>query len=203
MMIVLFVGSLLMSLWLCLNATSRHVGVQTRVPVGIPNLNFSADEFVQLGEFTDNVKQLSSPSVVHAKSVQFAMLGEAQKAGKVKILVQVKPFNYHVSMIFISATNQYAVIDGAFVHVGDRLRYGATLKVIRKGKVLISRADGSRWVKIRNSYGIGKGFQPVFHPTSNVVLSWGDCLSIDAFASSSPVAVDMPPMLIKMNGGLA
>ncbi|MDX8390432.1 MAG: hypothetical protein R8M38_08070 [Mariprofundaceae bacterium] len=126
-------------------------GYKPEVPAPLRSLAFDQQEFVQLGRLTEKVTKLAHPPKSKARDVRFAILdGKSnQRVVNVTEFVQVKPFDYKVSMVFISEKNRYAVVDGKFVHVGDRLRNGGVVKAIRKGKVRISRGDRSRWIKVR------------------------------------------------------
>jgi len=127
-------------------------GYQSRIDNPLLGEKFDQLEFVMLGELIDKMDKLPYPPVVKSRDVRFAILDDQanKKIVKMRDFVRVKPFNYKVSMVFISEQQRYAVISGGFVHVGDLLRDGAVVEVIQKGRVKISRPDGSRWIKVRS-----------------------------------------------------
>jgi len=125
-------------------------GYQAQVPEQLRGLSFDQKEYEELGDLIRETPNLSHPPTVKSRDVRFAMLDKKSQGGAIKVqrFVRVKPFNYKVSMVFISKNSGYAVVEGRFVTVGDLLWDGAIIKGIRKGKVKIARKDGTRWVKV-------------------------------------------------------
>lgn len=136
-------------------------GYQVQAPEVLKEVPFNQAEYEELAGLSENLERLSHPPVAKARDVHFAIVDEKhnQHSIRVKKIVQVRPFNYKVSMVFISDSNRYAVIGGRFVREGESLRDGAMVKEIRKGKVKISRKDGTRWVKVRSPHVSLKSFE--------------------------------------------
>jgi hypothetical protein len=60
-------------------------------------------------------------------------------------------FNYKVTMVYVSPTDKYAVIDGDFAREGETLANGAKVISIAKGQVVLLKQGVRQTVKIKQS----------------------------------------------------
>jgi hypothetical protein len=60
------------------------------------------------------------------------------------------PFEYVVSMTYVSASSRFAVIDGHMYRVGARLPDEARVVGIEPNSVGIARADETRWIRVQD-----------------------------------------------------
>jgi len=64
---------------------------------------------------------------------------------------RVIKYNYVLTMVFVSPTDKYAVIDGSFAREGETLANGAKVLSISKGSVIVSKQGVRQTVHMTDS----------------------------------------------------
>ncbi len=64
---------------------------------------------------------------------------------------RIVEYNYELTMVFVSPTDKYAVIDGNFAREGETLANGAKVLSISKGTVTLSKQGIRQTVRITDS----------------------------------------------------
>jgi len=126
--------------------------IPTRPAPPLPDVKIPGSATLQeIGLLSKEIKRLAYPPPASVRSVDLALFGyrPSDRSGGT-VLAGSKgrpnPFDYHVSLAFYSAQEQFCIIDGSFYRVGAMLPDGGRIVKIESRRVLITKNGVMRWI---------------------------------------------------------
>lgn len=126
----------------------------TRPVAPLPDVKVPGPATLQeIGRLSKDFKRLAYPPPASPRSVDLALFGyrpSDRSGGAVLAGSKGRPnaFDYHVSLAFYSAQEQFCIIDGSFYHAGAVLPDGGRIVKIESRRVLIARKGVRRWISL-------------------------------------------------------
>jgi hypothetical protein len=158
-------GSILVSAYFLVTpqVPDRFGSRSTQVQSAIDRMPIDEDALRKVAALDGELARLGQPLVAEDSAIDIALLGYREikpppptpvflpePAPVVEApLPEVQPFDYTISMTYVSDDHRYAVIDGHFYREGAVLRGGERLLAIAPNAVQIQRHDMTNWVEIR------------------------------------------------------
>lgn len=131
---------------------------ESRVRDAISQMPIDTDAEARIGRLEPRLASLGSPAPSEVEPVDLAVLGYRRieppvPAPEPEPVRVPEPFDYLVSMTYVSDDRRFAVIDGRFYREASHLPGGERVLAISPSAVQIQRRDMTRWLEIQKDPG--------------------------------------------------